>query len=299
MNISVISYCALVFLSLSLLIAIVFYDFRKKYTVTLLIFSVMSLVLFMFADRLNLISFMLLLAIALAAFGINKVKLQWAKGILTTLFLLSTVAAALHLLPGVSNFLLLENIQISAQAKSIDIWANVDKGLAGLFLLMFMVAQYEYREEIYSQKSALIKKKSTWIFWSLIPLYVVSMMAIGLVFGLDADLKLPSSTLIFFASNLLFSVIAEEAFFRGVVQETLARRLSGKVKHSQYAAIFIASVIFGAAHLGGGVQFAILSTIAGLFYGYAYLSTGKISAAILTHSAVNMCHFLLLEYPAT
>lgn len=295
----VISFCALAFLSLSLLMALFIYDSRKKRTVTTLLLSVISLVLFMIADRLNLIAFMILLAIALAAFSIHKVKLPWAKATLITLFLLSTVITALHWLPGVSNFLLFDNIKISEDADSIDIRMNIDKGLAGLFLLMFMITQYEQRREIYNHGRDLSKQNSTWHAWALIPFYVASMMAIGLIFGLDIDVKLPSSTLIFFISNLLFSVIAEEAFFRGVIQETLARKLIGKVRHSHYIAIVIASVIFGAVHLGGGIQFAVLSTIAGLFYGYAYFSTGKISAAIVTHSAVNICHFLLLEYPST
>lgn len=298
MNMTSISFYALIFLATSLSIAVVIHDFRRKLAGALLILSVISIVLFMIADRLNNFSFFFLLTIAIIAFGVNKVRIPWAKAILIAFFLTMTIAVSLHIIPGISNFLLFENIQISDQAKSINIWANIDKGLAGLFLLIFLVTQNEYRKEPHSNKCTIVESKSTLQAWALIPLYVVSMMLVGVVFGLDIDTKIPKSTLVFFLSNLLFSVIAEEVFFRGVVQQTLQRAISGKIKHSQFVAIVVASVIFGAAHFGGGLQFAILSTIAGLFYGYAYFSTGKISAAIITHSGVNICHFLLLDYPA-
>lgn len=298
MNLTGTAFVALSFLAMSLSIAVVIYDLGKKYAGALLILSVVSIVLFMIADRLDLLSFFLLLTIALIAYVVNKVRIHWVRSLLIAFFLLMSVAASMHLFPGVNNFLLIENIQISEQARSINIWANIDKGLVGLFLLIFLVSRDKYRGDLYSQDSSIYKNKNALQPWFYIPLFVVLMMVVGLLFGIDIDLKIPQSTLIFFISNLLFSVIAEEVFFRGVVQRTLEERISGKIKHSQYIAIFVASAIFGAAHLGGGMEFALISTIAGLFYGYAYYSTGKISAAIITHSAVNICHFLLLEYPA-
>jgi membrane protease YdiL (CAAX protease family) len=42
----------------------------------------------------------------------------------------------------------------------------------------------------------------------------------------------------------------------------------------------------------------LLATIAGLFYGAAYLRTRRIEGAILTHFALNAAHFLAFTYPA-
>jgi len=42
----------------------------------------------------------------------------------------------------------------------------------------------------------------------------------------------------------------------------------------------------------------VLSTVAGLGYGWVYQRTGRIEASILTHFALNLVHFLLFTYPA-
>jgi membrane protease YdiL (CAAX protease family) len=42
----------------------------------------------------------------------------------------------------------------------------------------------------------------------------------------------------------------------------------------------------------------LLATVAGLFYGAAYLRTRRIEGAILTHFALNAVHFLAFTYPA-
>ncbi len=88
-----------------------------------------------------------------------------------------------------------------------------------------------------------------------------------------------------FLGTLWVLAVAEEFFFRGLLQQLLARKL-GK----QTVAIAVASIIFGAAHLGAGQfpnwKFALLATLAGLFYGQAYSQAGSIRAAMVTHALV-------------
>ena len=96
--------------------------------------------------------------------------------------------------------------------------------------------------------------------------------------------------------NLFFTCIAEEAFFRGFIQKNLMRVLSN-ITGGTALALLISSVLFGLAHLAGGVYYVILSIVAGIGYGWAYHRTQRIEAAILTHFTLNSLHFLFFTNP--
>lgn len=88
-----------------------------------------------------------------------------------------------------------------------------------------------------------------------------------------------------FFGTLWVLAVAEEFFFRGLLQQLLSR-----VFRSNVAGLLVASLLFGAAHLGfrefPNWRFAILATVAGLFYGRAFLQARSIRAAMVTHALV-------------
>jgi membrane protease YdiL (CAAX protease family) len=65
-----------------------------------------------------------------------------------------------------------------------------------------------------------------------------------------------------------------------------------------WLAVTVSALLFGAAHLGGGVRYGILAGIAGIGYAWAYHRTQRIEAAILVHIALNAVHFIGFTYPA-
>jgi uncharacterized protein len=80
--------------------------------------------------------------------------------------------------------------------------------------------------------------------------------------------------------------LAEEFFFRGLLQQMLTR-ISG----NEWFGLLTASLIFGLAHLWFGEKFpnwkfVVLATCAGLFYGRAYIQARSIRAAMVTHALV-------------
>lgn len=85
----------------------------------------------------------------------------------------------------------------------------------------------------------------------------------------------------------IFWVVAvgEEFFFRGFLQQLVARGL-----RSETAGLVIASVLFGSAHLlyrgFPNWRFAILAGIAGMFYGISFLRSRSIRASMVTHALV-------------
>jgi len=100
------------------------------------------------------------------------------------------------------------------------------------------------------------------------------------------------------AYNLLFVCVLEESFFRGMVQTALMQWMRRR-RWPRAAGLGLigASLLFGAAHLGGGAAFALLATLAGFGYGMAYYLTGRIYCAVLLHFAVNAVHQIAFATP--
>ena len=93
------------------------------------------------------------------------------------------------------------------------------------------------------------------------------------------------------AFTFLFIAIPEELFFRGLVQNLLERRWGTHVS------LAITSVLFGLSHfnkrLGPGAvgfnwRYVLLATVAGIFYGRAWLAKRRIMASSITHTTVDV-----------
>ena len=111
------------------------------------------------------------------------------------------------------------------------------------------------------------------------------------------DPKIPPYLWLWMLSNFFIVCMAEEAFFRGFVQKELSIFLQS-TKGGQWLAIIVGAISFGLLHYSGGPIYIALSTVAGIGYGYAYMKSQRIEAAMLTHFLVNLTHILLFSYPA-
>ena len=97
------------------------------------------------------------------------------------------------------------------------------------------------------------------------------------------------------------TAVPEEILFRGIIHNLIQRTLRGRIRIS----LVLSSIIFGLAHANnqepplikftiqgyGTVDFpwvyVLLATIAGVFYGLAYVRTGKLTTAALVHCLVD------------
>lgn len=95
-------------------------------------------------------------------------------------------------------------------------------------------------------------------------------------------------------SIFLFAAWPEELFFRGLMQNLLARTL----KNDDAGWVFT-SVIFGLAHINNGGfpnwRYVLLATLAGLAYGRAWKKTASVFASALVHTLVNTTWHLLFH----
>lgn len=89
-----------------------------------------------------------------------------------------------------------------------------------------------------------------------------------------------------FFAILVFIGIPEELLFRGLIQNFL-ETWWGK----GFGSLLVASVIFGAAHLDNddapNFAYALMATIAGIFYGRTFRQSGNLLAPALVHALVD------------
>ncbi|AEK59894.1 CPBP family intramembrane glutamic endopeptidase [Collimonas fungivorans] len=198
------------------------------------------------------------------------------------------LALALHKLPGFNNPILLLQLRLSADSAPFTQYANFDKGAAGLVLLAFLCARAE---------SAADWRKLLRQTWPIALIAAVAVLSLATAIGyVKPDFKISQATALFLSTNLFFTVVAEEAFFRGLLQDRLALSLA-RFRYGPLLAVACSALLFGAAHIAGGGTYVLLATVAGLAYAYAYYVTQRIEAAIIVHFAVNAVHFIGFTYP--
>ncbi|WP_375326343.1 CPBP family intramembrane glutamic endopeptidase [Candidatus Tisiphia endosymbiont of Nemotelus uliginosus] len=195
-----------------------------------------------------------------------------------------------HLIPGFNNLLVLNAVQFTPDAKPYTMYLNFDKAVVGLIIL-----------------GTTLKLVNSWQEWKILfkqimyelPIIVPAIILIiilSIIFNyIKFELKFPQLLWIWGINNLFFTCIAEEALWRGFVQESLTKF---KYQYSEYIALLISAIFFGLAHFPGGGKYVLLATIAGVLYGWVYKVTKRIEASILTHFTLNLVHILFFTYPA-
>ncbi|OED50378.1 hypothetical protein AB838_02420 [Rhodobacteraceae bacterium (ex Bugula neritina AB1)] len=190
------------------------------------------------------------------------------------------LALGAHLLPGVHNLLILDQVQAGPASAPYSLHLNLDKPLVFFVLLLAWPALLQPNDPA---------GRSAWLSGLLL---LAALLPAALLTGaLHLELSLPEWTLLWMASNLLLTCLAEEAFFRGYLQQGLTRSFGPAV------GIATASLLFGLAHIGAGPAVAAFATLLGLACGLGYWGSGRFCAPVLMHFAFNFAHLLLFTYP--
>ena len=201
---------------------------------------------------------------------------------------LLALGLALHLFPGFANPVIAANVLLGNSTAPLTLRANFDKGAVGLLLFVYCCHRIKHLQEWPRVAGTGVAIGA-----------VTSVVVIGLVVSLGVirfDPKLLELAWVWMPIGLFLSCLAEEAFFRGIVQQRLADALQGRPL-LRWIPIAVASVLFGLAHVGGGPILIVAATLAGVGYGWAYARTGRIEAAVLAHFTLNAIHFFGFTYP--
>jgi membrane protease YdiL (CAAX protease family) len=93
---------------------------------------------------------------------------------------------------------------------------------------------------------------------------------------------------------LFFTAWPEEFLFRGLLQNFLARTFG-----SPWAGLVAASAIFGLSHIVHAPypnwKYVLVATVAGLFYGHAWMRTRSLLPGTLVHALVDISWHVLFR----
>lgn len=215
------------------------------------------------------------------------------KGALQTIvglaFFVYALAIGLALLPGFHRVVLAQPVVLSPGAVPHGISVGFPKVVTGI-LILGLINPLLVRS--WSELGRVLARAA--------PVFAITAvigMAVVLLMGYTSFApKWTVLFLLFAPINLFFTCLSEEAFFRGFVQHELSR-IGSHPALAAGLALVVGAVLFGLAHFGGGTNYVIAATVAGLGYGWAFMRTQRIEAAMAVHFGVNAVHFLLFTYP--
>ncbi len=245
--------------------------------ITLFLFIIINAILNIYSPIASLMA-MLFLALGKTSSLLTGTWLNISLLLVGVLALILSV----HVIPGFYRPLILEEV-ISSNQKTFQLFLSTDKAFVGLILFAYVVNQ-------------IMPVKPKWILISV--LAPITIILTALLFGLSLDLKYGNYLLWFIPLNLMITCLAEEIFFRSMIQKWLSKTLPDSVFGS-FVTISLVTYLFLLAH---GIYFPdslvdLLYLLASFLYALIYYLTGSVLLSILTHFILNLLHILLLEYP--
>lgn len=274
------------YLLLAIIIALFWIKRSIPLTLSLLGFAIL---LGLYAHRLQIISLPSIALLGVFSYlSFHAKSKSWARFFKVLLAMMGFLIL-FHKVPGFNNWQIVKEVKISANSLPFNMYLNFDKPLIGIFILVF--SPIPLLRSPHALFSALK---------GMLPLCLMSILTIILLsysmHYVKMDIKYHSLFVIWAMNNLLFACFTEEIFFRGFIQQYLAR-IFKKSSYNNYFALVLSSLIFGLCHFVN-VQYIVLAMTAGLFYGAIYLKTKSIEASITAHFLLNTVHFLVFTYPA-
>ena len=204
-------------------------------------------------------------------------------------FFIYALALGLALLPGFNRIVLVQPEVLSAGATPYGISVGFPKVVTGVVILGLInpLLVRSWRE------LGRVLARALPVF----AITAIAGMAVVIAMGYSSFApKWTAMFLLFAPVNLFFTCLSEEAFFRGFVQHELSR-IGPRRALTAGIALTVGAILFGLAHFGGGTNYVIAAAVAGLGYGWAFMRTNRIEAAMAVHFGVNAVHFLLFTYP--
>ncbi|MBC9904339.1 CPBP family intramembrane glutamic endopeptidase [Achromobacter xylosoxidans] len=202
------------------------------------------------------------------------------------LFIALAALLFLHWLPGFHNPQVIAPAPLSPDAVPFGMYLNLDKPLVAFWVVLALAPPMAGPTPRATLSAAFLACAGA------VALCLGCALALGVVGWTP---KWPQSGWIWLINNALLVTLAEEALFRGYLQQRLTDLWRGRAWGS-WAALIIAAALFGLAHYAGGWQWMLLAGLAGAAYGLAY-KYGGLAAAVLAHLGLNAAHFGLFTYP--
>ncbi|EEX36362.1 CPBP family intramembrane glutamic endopeptidase [Vibrio metschnikovii] len=260
-----------------LLLAVIV-GFQKRLLLTFSLLA-LSLVGAWFTERLSSLAFLYVSLGLILAYYTPSLAKRWQTVAQCTLLVWCGLLL-LHIIPGFENPKVLDGVLAGPNSVPFNLYLNLDKPMVFFALLLAYPTLLGHQQRIPWRQVVLLS----------LPLFSLLLLAWG--FGaIKPELTLPTWWWLFALNNALLTCVAEEAFFRGYLQQKITDKWGFSL------GIIIASSLFGLAHLAGGVTLALFATLAGAFYGAIYYCSGRLWVAVLLHFLFNFIHLIFFTYP--
>lgn len=249
------------------------------------IFWGMAITAALVSDRMNLTGLFWVLLTGLFFFAYYRSSTALTRLMFAVPSVVLAAGLMAHWLPGFNNWKIFDQLQIGSSSERFSLFLNFDKPLLAWFIVGFGGLSLGGRGRW---------KHSSFYGLALGVLAAVTVLGGASVFGLiEPDMKLSEHWLLWGFNNLIFVCVAEEALFRGFIQEELRKVFPSR----WWPPVLIAGILFGLAHWAGGIEYVLASSLAGVFYGLAFYKSRRIEASILCHFVLNFVHFVFFTYP--
>ncbi|WP_340610660.1 CPBP family intramembrane glutamic endopeptidase [Xenorhabdus bharatensis] len=204
------------------------------------------------------------------------------KSITEAMLVIVSILLFIHFIPGFHNLKYLDKVQVGPLSAPFSMYFNFDKALIPFLLLCCMPSLFRCTPVVKAPAHG----------WALLIAAIPALLGLATMLGgLAVELHLPGWFPAFVVANILFVSLAEEALFRGYIQQKLSQWMN------PYFALLITSLLFGAAHFAGGGLLMAFATLAGLIYGIAWMWSGRLWVAVGFHFTLNVLHLLFYTYP--
>ncbi|PHM29920.1 CPBP family intramembrane glutamic endopeptidase [Xenorhabdus budapestensis] len=229
-----------------------------------------------------IISLLMISVLGVTHIYFNTKKHAIGKNITELLLVIVSILLFIHYIPGFHNLKYLNKVQVGPLSAPFSMYFNFDKALIPFILLCCMPSLFRRNPVVNAPTHG----------WALLITTIPALLGLATVLGgLSVELHLPNWFPVFVAANIFFVSLAEEALFRGYIQQKLSQWMS------PYFALIITSLLFGVAHLAGGALLMAFATLAGLIYGIAWMWSGRLWVAVGFHFTLNVLHLLFYTYP--
>lgn len=184
----------------------------------------------------------------------------------------------------------IDSVRLSPDSIVWSIGLGFNKVVTGIFILGIL-----HQERVRSWRElGSVLKTTTPVFLVTITAVMLVAIAIG---NVRFDPKWTPLFLVWAPVNLLFTCMAEEAFFRGFAQREVNALFSNR-RLGAIVSIGVGALMFGLVHYRGGFTYILVQTLAGVGFGWAYYRTRRIEAAMAAHFGYDSVQFLLFSFPA-
>ncbi len=266
----------------SLAISLGLLPFNRRLALLLLVFVLCLAVFHNILTPVAIVFFILMSTVSLLLYHYRPTLSPVVALCLELLLVAGVIALFFHLIPGINNRKLLSNVYVSPSSAPFTLYYNFDKALIPFFLLFCLPSLF-----ITSRRKSV--RKSAWL---ILMLCIPALLSLAVMAGgLKPEFHIPPWTGSFIIANLFFVCIAEEALFRGYLQQRLQRQLG------PWPALIISTLLFGMSHFYGGPILMTFAALAGIIYGIAWMWSGRLWVAVLFHFSLNMLHLLFFTYP--